>query len=842
MELLFYLLFIIQFMNEVNNSLHEEQYEFNEKFNHLSHSKSNKKTLKKQNNFYHINRNLERLKRTFLVDINSHSSSCQSGSQSFQCSPPFKDISRGVTVHATSTCGEHQPQSLCRSSTDCQLCSVNSTEWKFSSDYLTDRHNINNQTCWASGHIQPGEVVNLTISLGKRFEVYYISLQPCSIGSMPHSIAIYKSSDFGRTWRPWHYFSTDCYRAFGLPTSNEHSIHITSANLQEVLCVALQPRESYYNHQGRKVRSMNNYIFNKPNVTNNFGGIGVPSDWVIAFSTTLGRPVTRPWSPALIDWMTMTDVRISLMNFHQNNEPEYRTKRTAHQNQLPHYSKLKHSSQNINRLPLFQSNYFYENLNKHQPKRTRSSRDGHSGNELARQEINHTNMMQNQNYLSVLTKQPLNATVSPEVLSEIDFYAFADIAIGGRCKCNGHASECVLSSNGKLTCACEHHTSGDDCEYCKPGYMDRPWDRATPQDANICKKCDCNLHSNECRFSNSLYLLSNRVSGGVCENCQHNTVGRNCHQCAEGYYRDWTKPISHENVCLPCRCHPIGSIVRHDCDRRSGQCRCKQGVAGLTCDRCQDGYHQTRSPLNPCTKDFTSRAVALAHTPGDINCPPCSTNKERIKLKKFCRKDAVFQASFKSRELHGNMARFEMYITQIWRINKEFLKGSSSIYWPASKSFIDFERYDHDEYDEEIQRKSNELVPVWVRLNELKCKCPYIELGISYLIVTDFESFTNKVRNELLFSIKTAILPWRSSWKRRLIRFRRRENRGACEKFREPTKLLSVFRPKQALEIPTAQREWYSTVNSQIPSFNHEKPSYSLSLRPYSNRRDYRIS
>ncbi|VDP46577.1 unnamed protein product [Schistosoma curassoni] len=96
----------------------------------------------------------------------------------------------------------------------------------------------------------------------------------------------------------------------------------------------------------------------------------------------------------------------------------------------------------------------------------------------------------------------------------------------------------------------------------------------------------------------------------------------------------------------PCRCHPIGSIVRHDCDRRSGQCRCKQGVAGLTCDRCQDGYHQTRSPLNPCTKDFTSRAVALAHTPGDINCPPCSTNKERIKLKKFCRKDAGRQSFF----------------------------------------------------------------------------------------------------------------------------------------------------------------------------------------------------
>ncbi|CAH8568764.1 unnamed protein product [Schistosoma turkestanicum] len=836
MGLLFYLLVIIQFTNALHNALHKERYKYNKNFDRLTQP-DHRKPLKNQSNFYqkvsYVNHNSERLKRNFLVGINSHSSSCQSGSQSFQCSPPFKDISRGVSVYATSTCGEHRPQSLCRSDKNCQLCNANSTEWKFSSEYLTDRHNIENQTCWASGFIQPGEAVNLTISLGKRFEVYYISLQPCSIGSLPHSIAIYKSSDFGRTWRPWHYFSTDCYRAFGLPTSNEHNSHITSANLQEVLCVALQPRESYYSHQGRRVRSMNSYIFNKPNNTRNFGGIGVPSDWVIAFSTTLGRPATRPWSPALIDWMTMTDVRISLMNFHQSNEPEYRIKRNTYQSQpLPDHSR-----------PKQHSNYFYDNFHKHQLKRIRSSRADQTITDLSQNEINQTNKINSRTDIKLNARKSLNVTVNPEILTDIDFYAFADIAIGGRCKCNGHASECILGSNGKLVCACEHHTSGEDCEYCKPGYMDRPWDRATPQDANVCKKCDCNLHSNECRFSNSLYLLSNRVSGGVCENCQHNTIGRNCHQCAEGYYRDWTKPISHENVCLPCRCHPIGSIIRHDCDRRSGQCRCKQGVAGLTCDRCQDGYHQTRSPLNPCTKDFTSRAVALAYTPGDINCPPCSTNKERIKLKKFCRKDAVFEASFKSRELHGNMARFEMHVTQIWRINKEFLKGSSSVYWPASKSFIDFEHYSQDEYEEEIQRKSKELVPVWVRLNELKCKCPFIELGIPYLIVTDFESFTNKIRNELLFSTKTAILPWRSSWKRRLVRFRRRENRGACEKFREPTKLLSVFRPKQTLEIPTIDHEWHSPVNRRLTSSLHQKPSYSLSLRPYSKyRRDYRVS
>nr|CAH8874378.1 unnamed protein product [Trichobilharzia regenti] len=824
MRSLFQLLFIIEFIYSINSVLSEERYEFNRNFDNRL-PQFGKKTLTKQNTIRHRpvkqnNYNSERLKRNFLLDINSHSSSCRSGSQSFQCAPPFKDISRGVSVHATSTCGEQRPQRLCRTIASCQICDANSTQLKFSSDHLTDRHSIDNQTCWASGYIQPGETVNLTISLGKRFEVYYISLQPCSIGSLPHSIAIYKSSDFGRTWRPWHYFSTDCFRAFGLPTSNEHNSHITSANLQEVLCVALQPRETYYSRQGRRVRSMTNYVFNKPNITNSFESIGVPADWVIAFSTTLGRPATRPWSPALIDWMTMTDVRISLMSFHQFNEADYRVKRNAHRNHYP---------RNLHR-PVFHLN---------QIKRTRSSRDGQTNTELPPTENNKTEELLDRNYLPVTSKTTSNFTDQPDTLSENEFYAFADIAIGGRCKCNGHASECILGSNGKLVCACEHHTSGEDCEYCKAGYMDRPWDRATPQEANVCKKCDCNLHSNECRFSNALYLLSNRVSGGVCENCQHNTIGRNCHQCAEGYYRDWTKPTSHEHVCLPCRCHPIGSIVRHDCDRRSGQCRCKQGVAGLTCDRCQDGYHQTRSPLNPCTKDFASRAVALAHTPGDINCPSCSTNKERIKLKKFCRKDAVFEASFKSRELHGNMARFEMQITQIWRINKQSLKGSSAIYWPASKNFIDSEHNNQDEHEEAMHRKLNEFVPVWVRLNDLRCKCPYIELGTSYLIVTDFESFTNKVKNELLFSSKTAVLPWRTSWRRRLIRFRRRENRGACEKFREPTKLLSVYRPKQSLEIPTTHNEWYTTSASRYSSPNYKSPTYSLSLRPYSSPRHY---
>lgn len=54
------------------------------------------------------------------------------------------------------------------------------------------------------------------------------------------------------------------------------------------------------------------------------------------------------------------------------------------------------------------------------------------------------------------------------------FYAISNLDIRGRCKCNLHANNCILEK-GKLSCECEHNTTGPDCGRCKKGFQGGAW-------------------------------------------------------------------------------------------------------------------------------------------------------------------------------------------------------------------------------------------------------------------------------------------------------------------------------------------------------------------------------
>jgi len=214
-------------------------------------------------------------------------------------------------------------------------------------------------------------------------------------------MAIYKSSDYGRTWTPFQYYSSQCRQLYGRP---QHGV-VTRANEQEPLC---------------------------SDVVRTSGGGGLPpgrgAGTRVAFVTLEGRPSAGEFdvSPVLQDWVTATDIRVVFQRVSADDDDDDREATGA----------------------------------------------GGGG-----------------------------------------FYALSDFAVGGRCKCNGHASRCgpVSALPGgagsragssrrrtrtrhhrsgaegqQLACQCRHNTAGVDCERCKPFHYDRPWARATGQDANEC--------------------------------------------------------------------------------------------------------------------------------------------------------------------------------------------------------------------------------------------------------------------------------------------------------------------------------------------------------------------
>ncbi|KAK7873821.1 hypothetical protein R5R35_005801 [Gryllus longicercus] len=247
-----------------------------------------------------------------------------------------------------------------------------------------------------------------------------------------------------------------------------------------------------------------------------------------------------------------------------------------------------------------------------------------------------------------------------------------------------------------------------------------------------------------------LFKLSGRVSGGVCLKCRHFTAGRHCHYCKEGYYRDPTKPIAHRKACKACDCHPIGASGR-TCNQTSGQCPCKDGVTGVTCNRCAKGYQQSRSHIAPCVKipkvpnvmQATASDSGEDGPPGSTDreqCGKCSAGTRRLNLIKFCRRDYAVLARVVAREAAGDWVRFSATVQQVFKRARE-------------------------------SRLRRGALDLWVHAHDLACKCPKVKATKTYLVLG---REAEGGRPGLTLSPRSIVIEWRDEWRRRMRRFQQR--------------------------------------------------------------------
>ncbi|XP_046762736.1 laminin subunit beta-4 isoform X1 [Gallus gallus] len=232
------------------------------------------------------------------------------------------------------------------------------------------------------------------------------------------------------------------------------------------------------------------------------------------------------------------------------------------------------------------------------------------------------------------------------------YYAVYEMVVRGNCFCNGHASHCdpiqnlrgdVFHQPGMVhgRCICHHNTEGLSCERCKDFYNDAPWRPAEGTHNNACKRCNCNGHSGRCHFDMAVYQASGGVSGGVCEDCQHNTTGHHCDQCKLFFYQDPHKAISDPHACLPCSCNPEGTLHHGACESHTdpvlgtvaGRCLCKENVEGVRCDKCKANHFRLRGsdPLGcqPCNCDAagTLPFSVCDSTTGECLCQQFTTGR-----------------------------------------------------------------------------------------------------------------------------------------------------------------------------------------------------------------------
>ncbi|XP_032822334.2 laminin subunit beta-2-like isoform X1 [Petromyzon marinus] len=485
--------------------------------------------------------------------------SCTEGS----CHPATGDLllGREDRLSATSTCGMTAPQQYCIVShlmedDKCFVCDSRQRQGPNSHRVQNVVMNFDPARKSAWWQSENGlERVSLRLDLEAEFHFTHLIFTFKTF--RPAAMLVERSSNFGRTWRPYRYFAQDCRSAF--PGVREGPVQRPG----DVVC------DSRYS-----------------DIEPSTGGE------VIFKVLDPSIPVPDPYSPEIQDLLRVTNLRVNFTALHTLGD------------------------ERLDFSPDARRKYYYSVYD--MVVRGSCSCNGHAESCVPTGRGDAGASTEGMVHGRCLCK---HNTVGLNCDECDDFYQDHPWrpAQGRRthackrCECNGHAMRChfdlaayVASGNvsGGVCDGCRDNTAGRQCETCSPFHYRHARRDARAPDS--CVPCDCDpAGSQEGGACDATSDPRTGTVAGQCR-CKPGVGGVRCDQCLPGFAG--TPSRDNPYGCQPCRCNVMGTVMNMGaCDPATGACICKRYVGGRNCERCLAGYwglSESAGGCQPCDCDF----------------------------------------------------------------------------------------------------------------------------------------------------------------------------------------------------------------------------------------------
>ncbi|XP_013886384.1 laminin subunit alpha-4 [Austrofundulus limnaeus] len=168
---------------------------------------------------------------------------------------------------------------------------------------------------------------------------------------------------------------------------------------------------------------------------------------------------------------------------------------------------------------------------------------------------------------------------------------------------------------------CRDHSTGDFCEMCEDGYVLTP----SQDGRHACRACPCPLSIP----SNNFALHCDRTAATLRCKCQEGYAGHTCERCAPGYYGN---PLVIGSSCRRCDCNgnTDPNLIINECHNVTGHCQhCWGNTAGANCERCAPGFYGDAITAKNCKECQCSKCGTSScdDRTGVCHCKPGVTGQ-----------------------------------------------------------------------------------------------------------------------------------------------------------------------------------------------------------------------